>query len=130
MLSNLFLHIPVPLVYLVLFESETLLKFNNLGLGPARVLLELEKQDFILLFVLSEPFMLFLISLLPVADHDPGNLIWEQLGPRHGLSDLIVLWRVLGGALESDGVGTAALCSLCRLLFFIFRFTWVHLLLV
>ena len=77
MLSDLSLHIPVPLVYLVLFEAETLLKFYNLGLGPARVLLELKEQYFILLFILTEPFMLFLGSFIPVADHDSGNLVWQ-----------------------------------------------------
>ena len=53
MVSNLFLHVPVPLVYLALLEAETLLKFDDLCLGPARILLEFEKQDFILLLILS-----------------------------------------------------------------------------
>ena len=130
MISNLFLHIPIPLVYLALLEAETLLKFNDLCLGPARILLEFEKQDFILLIILSLPFMILSASLIPVADHDSGNLIWEQLGRRYGLSDLTFFWRVLWGALESDGVGTAALSSFCWLFLFIFRFTWVHLLFV
>ena len=78
MLGDLSLHIPVPLVYLVLFEAEPLLKFYNLGLRPARVLLELKEQYFILLFILTEPFMLFLGSFIPVvADHDSGNLVWQ-----------------------------------------------------
>ena len=45
--------VPIPLVYLALLEAETLLKFNDLCLGPARILLEFEKQDFILLLILS-----------------------------------------------------------------------------
>ena len=53
MISNLFLHIPVPLVYLALLEAETLLELDDLCLGPARILLEFEKQDFILLIILS-----------------------------------------------------------------------------
>ena len=74
--------------------------------------------------------MLLFASLIPVANHNSGNLIWQQLGCGHGLSDLTFFWRVLWGALESDGVGATALSSLSWIFLLIFRFTWFHFLLV
>ena len=47
------LHVPLPLINLVLFEAKALLQLYDFGLGPLGVLLELKKQDLILLFIFA-----------------------------------------------------------------------------
>lgn len=74
MFRQLALHIPVPLVNLVGLQAEKRLQLRDLRLVPDGIFLELVRQDFILLLVLSQSSLCFLGSFNLVPDDNFGHL--------------------------------------------------------
>ena len=101
---DLALHVPIPLVDLGLLQAQQVLELDDFGLGPVWVLLELDHKDFILLSVLSQPFLCFLSAFDTVADNDSWHIVRRQSSGC--LLLLTALWRVFACALN-DGHGQA-----------------------
>ena len=100
------LHIPIPLIDLVLLKAKTLLQLYNLGLGPAGILLELKHQDLILLLILAQSFLCFFSTLVLVSDYNVRDLSGLDL-PMLG-----AFRRILRSTLKGISVVIALLQSL------------------